>query len=38
MKEYHGFNSEQEYEEYAQLMWLINNNKEQDCRYEFHAR
>jgi hypothetical protein len=27
MKEYHGFNSEQEYEEYAQLMWLINNNK-----------
>jgi len=28
MKEYHGFNSEQEYEEYAQLMWLINNNQE----------
>ena len=27
MKEYHGFNSDQEYEEYAQLMWLINNNK-----------
>jgi len=27
MKEYHEFNSEQEYEEYAQLMWLINNNK-----------
>jgi len=26
MREYHGFNSEQEYEEYAQLMWLINNN------------
>ena len=24
----HGFNSEQEYEEYAQLMWLINNNKQ----------
>jgi len=28
MREYHGFNSEQEYEEYAQLMWLINNNQE----------
>ena len=27
MREYHGFNSEQEYEEYAQLMWLINNNQ-----------
>ena len=26
MSEY-GFNSEQEYEEYAQLMWLIHNNK-----------
>jgi len=26
MSEY-GFKSEQEYEEYAQLMWLINNNK-----------
>lgn len=27
MKEYYGFNNEQEYEEYAQLMWLMNNNK-----------
>jgi len=25
MKQYQEFNSEQEYEEYAQLMWLINN-------------
>jgi len=27
MRDEYGFNSEQEYEEYAQLMWLINNNK-----------
>jgi len=27
MEEYYGFKNEQEYEEYAQLMWLINNNK-----------
>jgi len=25
MKQYQEFNSDQEYEEYAQLMWLINN-------------
>jgi len=25
MKQYYEFNSEQEYEEYAQLMWLLNN-------------
>jgi hypothetical protein len=25
MKQYKEFNPEQEYEEYAQLMWLINN-------------
>lgn len=27
MKNYYEFNNELEYEEYAQLMWLINNNK-----------
>ena len=25
MKQYQEFNSDQEYEEYPQLMWLINN-------------
>ena len=25
MKQYQEFNSDKEYEEYAQLMWLINN-------------
>jgi len=27
MKNYYEFNNELEYEEYAQLMWLINNTK-----------
>ena len=27
MRGYYEFSSEQEYEEYAQYMWLINNNK-----------
>jgi len=27
MKNYYEFNNELEYEEYSQLMWLINNNK-----------
>ncbi len=27
MKEFYEFTSELEYEEFAQLMWLINNNK-----------